>query len=126
MEVEPPVATLPDRLPEAVEAAEEAVDAAAEEAAVEEAEPPQAVRAAAAAAAPQTARNERRVIFFIMFSSITMSGSYFPGPFSFLCFPLERLYCTAVLLPLRPRAGKIEVNCLHRLFLLCKIPALPV
>jgi hypothetical protein len=88
MEVEPPVATLPDRLPEAVEAAEEAVDAAAEEAAVEEAEPPQAVRAAAAAAAPQTARNERRVIFFIMFSSITISRSYFPGLFFLFVFSL--------------------------------------
>lgn len=62
IEVEPPVATLPDSA--AVEEAEAAVlDAAAEEAAVEEAAPPQAVRAAAAAAAPQMDRNERRVIF---------------------------------------------------------------
>ena len=67
MEVEPPVATLPLRVPAAFSAVEEAAEAT-EEAVVEaeEAEPPQAVRAAAAAAAPQTARNERRVIFFIM------------------------------------------------------------
>ena len=73
MEVEPPVATLPLRVPAAVlPAAEEAVDAVAEEA-----EPPQAVRAAAAATVPQTARNERRVIFFIIFSS--RSGRDPPG-----------------------------------------------
>ena len=71
MEVEPPVATLPLRVPAAaLPAAEEAVDAVAEEA-----EPPQAVRAAAAATVPQTARNERRVIFFIVFSS----GPFRPG-----------------------------------------------
>jgi hypothetical protein len=67
MEVEPPVATLPLRVPAACPAAEEAVAEA--EAAVpdaEEAEPPQAVRAAAAAAAPQTVRNERREIFFMI------------------------------------------------------------
>jgi hypothetical protein len=67
MEVEPPVATLPLRVPAACSAAEEAVVEA--EAAVldaEEAEPPQAVRAAAAAAAPQTVRNERREIFFMI------------------------------------------------------------
>ena len=67
IEVEPPVATLPDSA--AVEEAEAAVlDAAAEEAAVEEAAPPQAVRAAAAAAAPQMDRNERRVILRILIS----------------------------------------------------------
>jgi len=67
MEVEPPVATLPLRVPAACSAEEEAVVEA--EAAVldaEEAEPPQAVRAAAAAAAPQTVRNERREIFFMI------------------------------------------------------------
>jgi hypothetical protein len=67
MEVEPPVATLPLRVPAALSAAEETVAEA--EAAVpdaEEAEPPQAVRAAAAAAAPQTVRNERREIFFMI------------------------------------------------------------
>ena len=70
MEVEPPVATLPDRVPAAtLSAAEEAVDSAAEEATVEDAEPPHAVRAMAAAAAPQTVINERRVIFFIFISS---------------------------------------------------------
>ena|SRR5699024_7171970 len=76
MEVEPPVATVPDRLlrslvasaaedatEEAVEEAEEAVLAAVE---LEEL-PPQAARAPAAAAAPQTARKERRLIFFIMY-----------------------------------------------------------
>jgi len=43
MEVEPPVATLPDRVPAAVSAAaEEEVDSAAEDATVEEAAPPQA------------------------------------------------------------------------------------
>ena len=99
MEVEPPVATLPDRLPEA--AAEEAVDAT-EEAAAEEAEPPQAVRAAAAAAAPQTARNERRVIFFMMFSS-KITPRLLPGlDFPFLCFPLERLDYSAPPFRLRP------------------------
>ena len=102
MEVEPPVATLPDRLPEAVEAAaEEAVDAT-EEAAAEEAEPPQAVRAAAAAAAPQTARNERRVIFFMMFSS-KITPELLPGlDFPFLYFPLERLDYSAPPFRLRP------------------------
>ena len=77
---------MPLRVPAAaLPAAEEAVDAVAEEA-----EPPQAVRAAAAATVPQTARNERRVIFFIVFSS----G---PGtrPASLIVLLWERPYCSA-------------------------------
>ena len=66
MEVEPPVATLPLRVPAALSAAEEAVVEAEAAVDAEEAEPPQAVRAAAAAAAPQTVRNERREIFFMI------------------------------------------------------------
>ena len=99
MEVEPPVATLPLRVPAACPAAEEAVVEA--EAAVldaEEAEPPQAVRAAAAAAAPQTVRNERREIFFMIEFPPFKPG---PGTTVFLCFPWERPYSTA--LPPLPR-----------------------
>src|SRR5699024_9193596 len=69
IEVEPPVAILPDRLlrspAAAEEAVEEAVEDTADEAAVELEELPQAVRTPATAAAPQTARKERRLIFFI-------------------------------------------------------------
>ena len=78
---------MPLRVPAAVlPAAEEAVDAAAEEA-----EPPQAVRAAAAATVPQTARNERRVIFFIIFVLQT-SGLSVPGS----CFRVFLGYGTIV------------------------------
>jgi len=86
MEVEPPAATLPDR----AAAVEDAVEPAAVEA-EEEAEPPQAVRAAAAAAAPQTVRNERRVIFFIIFVLQT-SGLSVPGS----CFRVFLGYGTIV------------------------------
>jgi len=84
------------------------LEAAAEEAVVEEAEPPQADRAAAAATAPQTVRNERRVIFFIMFSSDFLSTNVFqiPGTFSArglsLCFPWEHHDCTPTAAPPRP------------------------
>ena len=62
-----------------------------ERAAAEEAEPPQAVRAAAAATAPQTVRNERRVIFFIIFVLQT-SGFSAPGS----CFRVFPGYGTIV------------------------------
>jgi hypothetical protein len=101
MEVEPPVATLPLRVPAACPAAEEAVVEA--EAAVldaEEAEPPQAVRAAAAAAAPQTVRNERREIFFMIeFPPLKTRA---PARHCLLCFPWERPYSTALPPLLRP------------------------
>ena len=100
MEVEPPVATLPLRVPAACPAAEEAVMEA--EAAVldaEEAEPPQAVRVAAAAAAPQTVRKERREIFFMIEFPPFKPG--LPPGTVFLCFPWERPYSTA--LPPLPR-----------------------
>jgi hypothetical protein len=90
IEVEPPVATLPDRAA-AVEEAVEPAAAEVEEAAAEEAEPPQAVRAAAAATAPQTVRNERRVIFFIIFVLQT-SGLSVPGS----CFRVFLGYGTIV------------------------------
>ena len=73
-----------------------------------ELEPPQADRAAAAATAPQTVRNERRVIFFIMFSSDFLSTNVFqiPGTFSArglsLCFPWEHHDCTPTAAPPRP------------------------
>jgi len=100
IEVEPPVATLPDRVPAAVSAAaEEEVDSAAEDATVEEAAPPQAVRAIAAAAAPQTVINERRVIFFITLFPPINAGMQFRPMFScFYVFSLGTalLYRTAV------------------------------
>ena len=90
IEVEPPVATLPDRVPAAVSAAaEEEVDSAAEDATVEEAAPPQAVRAIAAAAAPQTVINERRVIFFITLFPPINAGMHFRPMFP--CFDVFSL-----------------------------------
>ena len=61
------------------EATEEAASPEAAEEAAPEAEPPQADRAAAAATAPQTVRNERRVIFFIVFLLRIQPGT---GPVS--------------------------------------------
>ena len=59
MEVEPPVATLPERSPAAEAATEEAavLEAAAEEAVVEEAEPPQAARLSTMESARSSAEN---------------------------------------------------------------------
>ena len=125
IEVEPPVATVPDRLlrslaaSEAEEATEEAVEEAEEavelEAAVELEElPPQAARAPAAAAAPQTARKERRLIFFIgIFLQITGPGLVSPGisfSLSLCVFLSERPHCTTETRPLRPWQGKIHVK----------------
>jgi hypothetical protein len=121
MEVEPPVATLPLRVPAAFSAVEEAAEAT-EEAVVEaeEAEPPQAVRAAAAATVPQTARNERRVIFFIIFSSRSGRAPARQQFMLCLCFSWERLYCIPPAAFLRPWQGKMQVNLLGAGPGLCK------
>ena len=89
MEVEPPVATLPERSPAAEAATEEAavLEAAAEEAVAEEAEPPQADRAAAAATAPQTVQERTTsdlfhhvFLRFSQYNCFQISGHFFrPG-----------------------------------------------
>ena len=103
IEVEPPVATVPDRelrslaaseAEEATEEAEEAVEEAVElEAAVELEELPQAARAPAAATAPQTARKERRLIFFIAIFPPKSQVRGSQGPVYLFLFFLLLLCC---------------------------------